>query len=452
MEMTLISAIIILFISSVLFIIEIKKLSHITIFFITAMFIIAGAYHLITHPLFSLSSAPSSSGLLFISIIILLGVSYSIRTSKSNRQTIAHLKSLQEIERSILSGLSHKGTLNLIIKTLNRTLKTDASAILILDQSDLKPKHLVSDNLTKRFEEYLNKKNNNNYISSTIHQSKPIIIPKISLNEKEEFLQRVMNEGFSSYFASPIIMKGGMPIGALTLYSQKPKKYSPDEKRLIQTISSQIGILLDRTRLIKRIQEMNFESVRALVEAIESRDPYTRGHSIQVADLAFRVAKAMDFTHRELTLIEFAGLLHDVGKIAIPEMILQKASELNDEEWKVIKKHTLLSAKIIEPISNLKPIQNWILYHHERWDGKGYPDGKKEKEIPLQSRILAVCDTYSAMTGNRPYRKALSIEETKEEIISVAGTQLDPDIVEVFLNTVFNNKKPGGSTKRKPRS
>lgn len=156
---------------------------------------------------------------------------------------------------------------------------------------------------------------------------------------------------------------------------------------------------------------------------------------MQVAYLAYMVGSAMGFNERELTLIEFAGLLHDVGKIAIPETILQKEAQLSDNEWNVIRKHPLHSVRIIEPVQSLKPVQDWILHHHERWDGGGYPYGKMNSEIPLQSRILAVCDTYSAMIGDRPYRKGLTIEQTKQEIERVAGTQLDPMVVDIFLHS-----------------
>jgi len=364
--------------------------------------------------------------------ILLSALLVILRMSSAFKQNSAHLKSLQDIDRSMLSGLSHKGIMNAIVDKLNTALNTDAAAILVTKKNDFGLKTLVASNLSKEFQKYIIE-SDNGFLSAVIDNRKSLIIAQISRDEDEEFLKKIKNEGFISYLGSPIIMKGGLPIGVLTLYNKKPRRYSKRDIGLINAISSQIGIALDRAQLIERIQEMNFESVRALVEAIEIRDPYTRGHSIQVADLAVKLSHKLGFTERELNLIEFAGLLHDVGKIAIPETILQKRSALTAEEWKVIRRHTFLSAKMIEPIRNLRAIQSWVLYHHERWDGKGYPEGRKEKQIPLQSRILAVCDTYSAMTGDRPYRKALSLDETRCEIKRVAGSQLDPHIVDLFL-------------------
>ncbi len=365
-------------------------------------------------------------------VILLTTLLIILRISRAFQRNCAHLKSLQDIDRSMLSGLSHKGIMNAIVDKLNSALDTDAAAILVTNKNEHGLKTLVANNLSKEFQKYIIE-TNNGFLSAIIDNRKPLIISHISHDEDEEFLKRIKNEGFISYLGSPIIMKGGVPIGILTLYNKKPRKYSKRDIGLINAITSQIGIALDRAQLIERIQEMNFESVRALVEAIEIRDPYTRGHSIQVADLAVKLSHRLGFSEREVNLVEFAGLLHDVGKIAIPEAILQKRSALTAGEWKVIRKHTLLSAKMIEPIRNLRSIQSWVLYHHERWDGKGYPDGKEGKNIPLQSRILAVCDTYSAMTGDRPYRKALTCEDTRCEIKRVAGTQLDPHVVDIFL-------------------
>ncbi|MBE0432148.1 HD-GYP domain-containing protein [candidate division WOR-3 bacterium] len=168
------------------------------------------------------------------------------------------------------------------------------------------------------------------------------------------------------------------------------------------------------------------------------RDPYTRGHSLQVAKLASAVAEAIGFTGQDLELIKFAGLLHDVGKIAVPECILQKPSFLTSSEWKVIQLHPKQSVMIIDPIKGLRQIRDWILYHHERWDGRGYPKNVKGDRIPIQSRILSVCDTYSAMTEDRPYRKRLSDQEAREEISKVRGAQFDPMVANIFLDLGVN--------------
>ncbi len=358
------------------------------------------------------------------SVIVILKL---MAVARHNRQ---HLSRLQDIDRSILSGLSHKGVMHAIMDRLTSALRPDAAAILVVDKQH-SMKTVISDNLSNKFNDLVGKINNG-FFSSVLENRKTLNITRIS--EDEGFLDTIRNEGFISYLSAPIIAKGGVPTGVLTLYSKKPRAYTKQELTLIDSINSRIGVALDRAQLVERIQEINIESVRALAEAIELRDPYTIGHSIQVANLAMSIAQELEFSEREKNLLEFAGLLHDIGKIIVPEAILQKSSVLTDEEWRIIKKHAVHSAKIVEPIKNLRSVQNWIRHHHEQWDGSGYPDGISADKIPLQSRILAVCDAYSAMTGDRPYRKALSDKDARREIANVAGKQLDPKIVSIFLS------------------
>lgn len=363
------------------------------------------------------------------------------------RQNRRHLIILHDIDRSILSGLSHKGVMNAVVDKLMSLLKVDAAAILTMNKYYYGFKEVFSNNLSIDFRKNI-KLENNGFFASVIDNRKPLIIPRISRDEDEGFIGTIRNEGFMAYLSTPIIAKGGIPTGVLMLYSRKPRNYTKQEMNLIEAINSRIGMVLDRAWLLERIQEINFESVRALVGAIELRDPYTIGHSIQVAKLSVIIARELEFSERDLNLIEFAGLLHDIGKIVVPKAILQKNGKLTSDEWKIIKMHPTHSAKIIEPVRNLRSVQTWVLHHHEKWDGSGYPEGRKAKQIPLQSRILAVCDAYSAMTGNRPYRDALSEEEAREEIARVAGKQLDPKIVDIFLSLDLNGSAPEENSRR----
>ena len=442
MHVILVASIVMQIAVGIVAIIYIKRTAHV------AWLLVAPTLYFMIFKKFLISlglAIPLASPIILGSIAILWAGLFIHRTFKDFKQNISRLKSLCDIDRVMLSSLSHKGILNAIVDKLNATLDTDAAAILTPVNSNgngnnnnngNNHKHhlntFASFNLSKKFQQYIQTLSNG-FVSSVIDTRKPLIISEISDDEDEDFLKTLRAEGFMSYLCAPIIVKGGMPTGVLTLYSRKPRHYTESEIEFVKAMSSQIAIAIDRTQLIERIQEQSFESVLALVEAIEIRDPCTRGHSVQVADLAVMIGSAMGFSERDLTLMKFAGLLHDVGKIAVPEAILQKNCRLMPEEWEIMRKHSLHSVKIIEPVLNLQPIQDWILYHHERWDGEGYPLGRKETDIPLPSRILAVCDTYSAMIGNRPYRKGVSVEATKKEIERVAGTQLDPKIVDIFL-------------------
>ena len=181
------------------------------------------------------------------------------------------------------------------------------------------------------------------------------------------------------------------------------------------------------------------EVINALLMVIDGKDHYTMSHSLLVMDYAQSIAKKLRLTEKEQKTIRFAGSLHDVGKIAIPDAILQKPGRLSPEEYKKIKMHPQEGAKIIGQITSLKNVLPLVLYHHERMDGSGYPEGRKNGEIPLGSKILAIADTYSALISGRPYKPALSITESAN-ILKGLGSTLDQFLVKVFLEEVGNGK------------
>ncbi|MGB0684987.1 MAG: HD-GYP domain-containing protein [Planctomycetota bacterium] len=177
--------------------------------------------------------------------------------------------------------------------------------------------------------------------------------------------------------------------------------------------------------------------IRSLVISLEAKDEYTKNHSKKVAQIALMMARALPgMTHRQLREIRVGAWLHDIGKIAIPLTILHKDGPLEPDEWEVVKQHTVQGARIVEPLARKYPeIQRIVRHEHERWDGKGYPDGISGNDIPLGSRLIMIADTYDAICSTRPYRKALPKEAALEVIREGAGTQFDPNLVPVFEAT-----------------
>jgi putative nucleotidyltransferase with HDIG domain len=199
--------------------------------------------------------------------------------------------------------------------------------------------------------------------------------------------------------------------------------------------------LMDRQRTLLN------STVKSLVSTIEAKDNYTKDHSLRVSKYSMAIARRVGFADRELYDLELAALLHDVGKIAVPEEILQNTGKLTDEEFKYIKNHPIHGSNIIKPISEFKTISSIVLAHHEHYDGKGYPNSLYKDDIPLGARVMAVADAYDAMTSERPYRTALSHNFTVKEIVRCSGTQFDPGIVDVFLeiHDSFNEIKNSSS-------
>lgn len=177
-------------------------------------------------------------------------------------------------------------------------------------------------------------------------------------------------------------------------------------------------------------------TVEALVQALEAKDSYTSGHSSRVAQWSVKLAEKLGLPEDRLEFIKYAGVLHDVGKIGVSENILNKKGQLEDSEWEMIRNHPVIGQNIIKGIDFLFDVGSAVRYHHERYDGTGYPEGIVGEAIPLESRIIAVADTYDAMTSDRSYRKGLNSNEALVELKRVAGTQLDPKIVQVFCSIV----------------
>jgi response regulator RpfG family c-di-GMP phosphodiesterase len=195
------------------------------------------------------------------------------------------------------------------------------------------------------------------------------------------------------------------------------------------------GILREREHLQSERQFL-IGSITSLILALEARDQYTRGHSESVAAVVVDIAREMSQNEEQLDTVKIAGKLHDLGKIGIRDDILLKPGPLNEEEWKILKRHPLIGAEILAPIQSLKDIIPALLSHHERLDGKGYPEGLKGSQIPLLARMVAVADTYDALTSDRPYRKGFSHEEALKIIEDIKGSQLCPDCVQSFLKSV----------------
>lgn len=206
------------------------------------------------------------------------------------------------------------------------------------------------------------------------------------------------------------------------------KPISPDD--LLTAIRSRLG--RSQQLLLAQIQESYETSLIMLANAIEVRDAYTRGHVERVMNYAQTIAEYLGWSREEINILRFGSILHDIGKIHISEEILTKTGPLNEEEWVEMRKHPELGAELIKDVHYLKSATPVILYHHERWNGGGYPRGMKGENIPIIARIVAIADSFDAMTTIRPYRKEMTPEQAYKEVLSGRGVHYDPLIVETF--------------------
>jgi len=223
-------------------------------------------------------------------------------------------------------------------------------------------------------------------------------------------------------------------VGVLYLGSKEPLyNFGTEEMDFLSSLADVISMAIFNGMLYQQMEESYLSTVTALTNAIEAKDPYTRGHTERVMGYAMRIADRLGLSSQEKDHLRFVAALHDIGKIGISREILDKPGTLGNEEWDEVKRHPNKGMDILRPIRFLNPIIPHILHHHERYEGSGYPEGLKGEQIPFYARILAVLDAFDAMTSDRPYRNALSIESAKEELKKESGKQFDPRIVEVFL-------------------
>ncbi len=240
--------------------------------------------------------------------------------------------------------------------------------------------------------------------------------------------------GVSEALLQPLRAKG-RTVGFLALFHAglPSEEEAWEEERLAEAAAAQASLAVENASLYADIERSYFSTVQALAKAIEVKDPYTRGHSERVTTYALMIAEAMGLDERERQKLKYAATLHDIGKIGIAGRVLNKPGSLTEEEYTHVKTHPLLGDSIVEPVEFLQEPRPIILHHHERYDGNGYPDGLRGEDIPLCARILSVADAFEAMRSDRPYRKALPLEEARRELVRNAGSQFDPRVVEVFL-------------------
>ncbi len=236
----------------------------------------------------------------------------------------------------------------------------------------------------------------------------------------------------SSLMCAPLKSKETMT-GVIELTSAEPMTYTAEDLKLFTTLSAQAAVQIENATLYLQLKEAFYTMVYTLAETIEKRDPYTGNHTKRVMEYSLALGRTMGLPEQDLSRLELAAVLHDIGKIGVSDDILLKKAKLSEEEFHQIMLHPDYGEEILSKIPQLKDIIPGVKHHHERFDGRGYPDGLLGENIDITARIIAVADSFDAMTTDRPYRKGFAFEEAFEELRRNAGTQFDPDIIEAFF-------------------
>jgi len=246
-------------------------------------------------------------------------------------------------------------------------------------------------------------------------------------------------EGFISYYAVPVIAKGNVK-GILEIFHRA--MLAPDQGWLdfLEALATQAAIAIDNASLFDDLQRSNIDlsmaynaTLEGWSKALDLRDKETEGHSQRVTDMAIKIARKMGVSDAELVHVRRGALLHDIGKMGIPDNILLKPGPLNEEEWGIMRKHPVYAFELLSTIAFLRPALDIPYYHHEKWDGTGYPRGLKGEQIPLSARIFALVDVYDALNSDRPYRPAWPKEKIREHLLEQVGKHFDPKVMEEFF-------------------
>jgi response regulator RpfG family c-di-GMP phosphodiesterase len=282
----------------------------------------------------------------------------------------------------------------------------------------------------------INPVQNIDYIKKSLSSLKHLYLQAI---EKEEAL--IVHSPENPYIAPSLIcaplMIRGNAFGLLSVRKKRNRGlFSQKDLHYVMSLTKRASLNLENKLLYESLYANVLDTFKSLIASIQIRDQYTEEHSMRVTERSMLIARSMNCPEREIDCLQVAGVLHDIGKIAIPDAVLLKPDRLTDEEYGIIKNHPHLGETILTPIALYEREREIILHHHERWDGRGYPKGLAGEEIPLLARIIAVADTFDAITNNRPYRSAQSVEVAVDEINKNRNKQFESRVVDHFLKTL----------------
>ncbi|MDR1695790.1 MAG: GAF domain-containing protein [Endomicrobium sp.] len=344
------------------------------------------------------------------------------------------LVGLHEFGMSATDIISKEELAESVIDVSCKLIHSDAGSLMLIDQDNNELYIAASRGLPSEVVSSVRMKIGQGIAGRVAQTGKPIFVEDIESDIR--FLRPNSDERYESksFISVPLRIKNKV-VGVLNINAPREiKSFEDRDVRLLTVLADQAAMTLENIELYNNLQSFYFEMIQTLARAIDAKDSYTFDHADRARHYAKLIAERMNLPQAIVRHVEFAALMHDVGKIGIEDNILRKPGKLTTEEFEIIKKHPVIGNNIISPVTFLAPVAPMILYHQEWYNGNGYPEGLRGEEIPLGSRIVAAIDAYDAMTSDRPYRKALPKEYAISELIRGSGTQFDPAVVEAFVS------------------
>ena len=366
----------------------------------------------------------------------------SIHRMYLHEQTVKQLErlaALRSIDRAISSVFELQVTLSIVLSEVIKQLQVDAACVLLIQPGSNRLEYVAGQGFYTRNIESTTLRIGEGNAGRAFMERHVIQAPNLAVDRNFTRGELLADERFVSYYAVPLITKGEVK-GVLEIFHRS--RLSPDREWLdfLETLGGQTAIAVENSMLFQDLQRSNFELVMAYDATIEGwsraldlRDRETEGHTQRVTDMTLRLARKMGLSEERLTLIKRGALLHDIGKMGIPDYILLKPEGLTEEEQRIMRQHPQLAYNMLEPIAYLRDALNIPYCHHERWDGSGYPRGLAGTQIPLEARLFAIVDVWDAITSDRHYRKGWPRKKALEYMREQSGKYFDPKLVEMFL-------------------
>jgi putative nucleotidyltransferase with HDIG domain len=353
---------------------------------------------------------------------------------------LEQLAALRAIDLGITSGADLSQTLSMILDHVRKYLNIDAASVLLLNPHNQRLEFAAGVGFRTSAMQHTHLNIGEGLAGQAVQKRKIVHVPNLK-NRKTGLLRSpdFSKENFITYYAIPLIAKG-QALGVLEIFHRSTLSADQDWMNFLNTLAGQAAIAIDNAMMFKELQHSNADLTLAYDKtldgwsrALDLRDKETEDHTRRVTELTLRLAQEMGIPDEDLIHIRRGATLHDIGKVAMPDIILFKPAPLTVEEWEIMRRHPLIAAEILKPISYLAPALPIPRFHHEKWDGSGYPDGLAGEAIPLAARLFAFADVYDALTSDRPYRSAWSQADTLEHIRKNSGIHFDPKIVTVFI-------------------
>lgn len=365
---------------------------------------------------------------------------HRVMLHEQTEQQLRQLTALHQIDLAISANFDVNVTLRVILKNVKDELGVDAASILLLDPVTYTLDYAAGMGFNTRGIENSHVSIGHGYAGRAAQEYRTISCP--DLNRSTETFSRfslLADEGFLSHYATPLIVKGQVK-GVLEIFHRKVLESESEWISYFETLATQAAIAIENASLFQNLQRSNMDlrmaydaTIEGWSRALDLRDRETEGHTQRVTEMVLELAEKMNMGQAELMDVKRGALLHDIGKMGIPDSILFKAGPLSEQEWEIMRRHPVYAFEMLSPILYLKHALDIPYCHHEKWDGSGYPRQLKGKEIPLSARMFAIVDVFDALTADRPYRLAWPRERVYRYLEEQAGKDFDPQIVKVFL-------------------